>query len=38
MRSDGKDVLDAVRTEKAISDDVRAKLKGHIDSFAKNFA
>jgi F-type H+-transporting ATPase subunit alpha len=38
MRSDGKDVLDAVRTEKAISDEVRAKLKGHIDSFAKNFA
>jgi len=38
MRSDGKDVLDAIRTEKQISDDTRAKLKGHIDAFAKNFA
>lgn len=38
MRSDGKDVLDAIRIEKALSDDVRGKLKGHIDAFAKNFA
>ncbi|MEP9387492.1 F0F1 ATP synthase subunit alpha [Mesorhizobium sp. KR9-304] len=38
MRSDGKDVLDAIRTDKQISDDTRAKLKGHIDTFAKNFA
>jgi F-type H+-transporting ATPase subunit alpha len=38
MRSDGMDVLDAIRTEKQISDDTRAKLKGHIDAFAKNFA
>ena len=38
IRSDGKDVLDAIRTEKQISDDTRAKLKGHIDAFAKNFA
>jgi F-type H+-transporting ATPase subunit alpha len=38
MRSDGKDVLDTIRKEKAISDDLRAKLKGHIDAFAKNFA
>jgi F-type H+-transporting ATPase subunit alpha len=38
MRSDGKDVLDAIRTEKQISDDTRAKLKSHIDTFAKNFA
>ncbi len=38
MRSDGKDVLDVIRTEKQISDDTRAKLKGHIDAFAKNFA
>ncbi|MBL8577471.1 MAG: F0F1 ATP synthase subunit alpha [Mesorhizobium sp.] len=38
MRSDGKDVLDVIRTEKQISDDTKAKLKGHIDAFAKNFA
>ena len=38
MRVDGKDVLDAIRKEKALSDDLRAKLKGHIDAFAKNFA
>jgi F-type H+-transporting ATPase subunit alpha len=38
MRSDGKDVLDVIRTEKQISDDTRAKLKSHIDTFAKNFA
>ncbi len=38
MRSEGKDVLDTIRKEKAISDDLRAKLKGHIDAFAKNFA
>jgi F-type H+-transporting ATPase subunit alpha len=38
IRSDGKDVLDAIRTEKQISDGTRAKLKEHIDAFAKNFA
>lgn len=38
MRSDGKEVLDGIRKEKAISDDLRAKLKSHIDTFAKNFA
>ena len=38
MRSEGKDVLDGIRTEKALSDDLRGKLKGHIDAFAKNFA
>ena len=38
MRADGKDVLEAIRKEKALSDDLRAKLKGHIDAFAKNFA
>jgi F-type H+-transporting ATPase subunit alpha len=38
MRSDGKAVLDTIRTEKQISDDTRAKLKEHIDAFAKNFA
>nr|MBA3446447.1 F0F1 ATP synthase subunit alpha [Pseudaminobacter sp.] len=38
MRSDGKDVLDAIRKEKALSDELRAQLKSHIDAFAKNFA
>ena len=38
MRADGKDVLDTIRTEKQISDDTKAKLKEHIDAFAKNFA
>ncbi len=38
MRSDGKDVLEAIRKEKALSDDLRDKLKAHIDAFAKNFA
>jgi F-type H+-transporting ATPase subunit alpha len=38
MRGDGKAVLDGIRTEKALSDDLRAKLKAEIDAFAKNFA
>ncbi|MDQ6437270.1 F0F1 ATP synthase subunit alpha [Mesorhizobium sp. LHD-90] len=38
MRSDGKAVLEAIRNEKALSDDLRAKLKGEIDKFAKTFA
>jgi F-type H+-transporting ATPase subunit alpha len=38
MRSAGKDVLDGIRKEKAISDDLRAKLKAEIDAFAKTFA
>jgi F-type H+-transporting ATPase subunit alpha len=38
MRSDGKDVLETIRVEKQISDDTKAKLKNHIDAFAKNFA
>ncbi|MEO3387293.1 F0F1 ATP synthase subunit alpha [Mesorhizobium sp. CAU 1741] len=38
LRSDGKDVLEAIRKEKALSDDLRAKLKAEIDAFAKNFA
>ncbi|MEO4001095.1 F0F1 ATP synthase subunit alpha [Mesorhizobium sp. CAU 1732] len=37
MRSDGKAVLDAIRQEKALSDDLRGKLKAEIDTFAKNF-
>ncbi len=38
MRSEGSDVLEAIRTEKAISDDVKSKLKDTIDTFAKTFA
>ncbi|MEO9336336.1 F0F1 ATP synthase subunit alpha [Mesorhizobium sp. SB112] len=38
MHSDGKDVLDAIRKEKALSDDLRSKLKAQIDAFAKSFA
>jgi F-type H+/Na+-transporting ATPase subunit alpha len=38
MRTEGRAVLDAIRKEKALSDDLRAKLKAEIDTFAKNFA
>ncbi|RUW50205.1 F0F1 ATP synthase subunit alpha [Mesorhizobium sp. M1A.F.Ca.ET.072.01.1.1] len=38
MRSAGKDVLDGIRKEKALSDDLRSKLKAEIDAFAKTFA
>lgn len=38
MRSAGKEVLDGIRKEKALSDDLRAKLKAEIDTFAKTFA
>ncbi|BCH21761.1 ATP synthase subunit alpha [Mesorhizobium sp. L-8-10] len=38
LRSEGKDVLEGIRAEKALSDDLRAKLKAQIDAFAKNFA
>ena len=38
MRSTGKAVLEAIRNEKALSDDLRGKLKAEIDAFAKTFA
>ncbi len=38
MRSEGKDILEAIRKDKAISDDVKGKLKTAIDTFAKSFA
>ena len=38
MRSEGKDVLEAIRKEKAVSDDIKAKLKAAIDTYAKTFA
>ncbi|MCO5080755.1 MAG: F0F1 ATP synthase subunit alpha [Rhizobiaceae bacterium] len=38
MRTTGKAVLDGIRAEKALSDDLRGKLKAEIDAFAKTFA
>lgn len=38
LRSEGKDVLDGIRAEKALTDDLKGKLKAQIDAFAKNFA
>jgi F-type H+-transporting ATPase subunit alpha len=38
MRGDGKAILDAIRTDKQITDDTRAKLKAALDSFSKTFA
>ncbi|QDY99913.1 F0F1 ATP synthase subunit alpha [Nitratireductor mangrovi] len=38
LRTEGKSVLEAIRKEKALSDDLRDKLKAEIDAFAKNFA
>lgn len=38
MRSEGKAVLDAIRTDKQITDDTRSKLKAALDSFSKTFA
>ena len=38
MRSEGKDVLEAIRKEKAVSDDIKAKLKAAIHPNAKTLA
>jgi len=38
MRSEGKAILDAIRTDKQITDDTRGKLKAALDSFSKTFA
>ncbi len=38
MRGAGKEILGQIRKEKALSDDLRAKLKAEIDAFAKTFA
>ena len=38
MRLGGKAILDGIRQEKQLTDDLRAKLKAEIDSFAKTFA
>jgi F-type H+-transporting ATPase subunit alpha len=38
LRSKGKDILDAIRTQKALSPELEAKLKAALDDFAKAFA
>jgi F-type H+-transporting ATPase subunit alpha len=38
VRDKHADVLDAIRTEKAISDATMPKLKAAVESFAKSFA
>ncbi|PWV98344.1 ATP synthase F1 subcomplex alpha subunit [Hoeflea marina] len=38
MHGEGKDVLDEIRKEKALSDDLRARLKAAVDAYAKTFA
>ncbi|RUM24944.1 F0F1 ATP synthase subunit alpha [Rhizobium vallis] len=38
LRSEGSAILDAIRTEKAISDATRGQLTAALDSFAKSFS
>ncbi len=38
FRDEQKDILETIRSEKALSDDTSAKLKDAVDAFAKNFA
>jgi F-type H+-transporting ATPase subunit alpha len=38
LRSKDKDILDAIRTQKALSPELEAKLKAALDDFAKAFA
>ncbi|EJK87664.1 F0F1 ATP synthase subunit alpha [Rhizobium sp. AP16] len=38
LRSEGKELLDTIRTEKAISDATKSKLVAALDSYAKSFA
>ncbi len=37
LRNEHKDVLDAIRDEKALTDDIKARLKAVVDAFAKSF-
>ena len=37
LRSEGSAILDAIREQKAISDDTKGKLQAAIDSFGKSF-
>ena len=38
VRDKGADILSTIRTESALSDSTREKLKGFLDSFASKFA
>jgi len=38
FRDEQKDILETIRSEKALSDDTSTKLKDAVDAFAKNFA
>jgi len=38
MRSEGKDVLEAIRAEQKLTDEIEAQLKAQIDAYAKSFA
>ena len=38
LRNELTDVLDAIRNEKALADNIKAKLKAAVDAFAKYFA
>jgi F-type H+-transporting ATPase subunit alpha len=38
MRGEGKDILAAIADKKAVTDEIKEKLKAAIDSFAKTFA
>ncbi|MBN9137349.1 MAG: F0F1 ATP synthase subunit alpha, partial [Phyllobacterium sp.] len=38
LRTENKDVLDAIAKEKQLSDDIKGKLKAAVDAFAKSFA
>ena len=38
FRDEQKDILSTIRSEKALSDDLTAKLKDAVDAFAKNFS
>jgi F-type H+-transporting ATPase subunit alpha len=37
MRNDGKDILETIRSEKALSDETEKKLVSTLDSFAQGF-
>ena len=38
LRNENAELLNAIRTEKALTDDIKTKLKSTIDAYAKNFA
>ena len=38
LRGEGKSILDAIRSEKQITDEIKENLKAAIDQFAKSFA